>query len=138
MSEQKQPDIRSLLQPRRKDDKRGILDAILNSDKNNPTKSRIPNAAGMSVFQMLGMWGSTQKKLVYEVQGEKKLFARNVEGAHDLFKRLYDENAISGPGGESRKEYVTASLGYFLQDIEDIERTKEMRLGESGGAARSK
>lgn len=134
---EKVPDLRSLLHPRRREDKKSVFDAFVSSDKNNPAKSRIPHPAGMAVYQSLGLWSLTKNKFKYEVQGEIKEFPKTVAGLHDLFKRLYDEDAISFDG-KSREEGVTAALGYYLQDIEDIQAAKSERLGESGGAAKSK
>ena len=131
MSEEKGavPNIRDLLHPRRSDDKKGVLEALIHSDQHNPTKSRIPDPYGMTVFQALGAWGSTGEKFKVTVQGKEQVFERSVKGLTELFKMYFDENAISYKG-ESRGEYVTSSLGYFLQDIEDIERSKQSRLEE--------
>jgi hypothetical protein len=130
-------DLRSLLHPRRPNSQKGVFDEFLSSNKNNPTKSRIPHAAGMAVYQSLGLWGSTKTRFTYHVQGKRQQFPRNVAGLHELFKMLYDEDAIS-LRGKSREEGVTAALGYFLQDIESINSAQSIRLGEKGGASKSK
>jgi hypothetical protein len=114
-----------------------VFEEFLSSNKNNPTKSRIPNALGMGVYQGIGLWGSTSEKFRYEVQGRVQDFPRTVAGLHNLFKRLYDEDAIS-LRGLSRDEAQTAALGFFLQDIENIKSVKQDRLGEKGGASKSK
>ena len=131
-------DLRSLLRPKRAgDSQKGVFEEFLNSNVNNPTKSRIPHAAGMAVYQSIGLWASTEPEFTYTVQGKKQTFPRTVAGLHDLFKKLYDEDAIS-LHGESRKEGVTAALGYYLQDIESIQTAQSQRLGEKGGASKSK
>lgn len=127
--------IRNLARPVRGNQGLSVFEEFLSSNKNNPTKSRIPNALGMAVYQAIGLWGSTSEKFSYEVQGKVQLFPKSVTGLHDLFKRLYDEDAISH-GGLSREEGVTAALGYFLQDIEQIHTAKQERLGEKGGASK--
>lgn len=124
--------LRELARRTRGDEKRGVVDAFLTSDKNNPAKSRIPSAAGMSVYQMLGLWGSTKKDFYYPVQGKVQKFKRNVSGNHMLFKMLYDENAIS-QGGQSRQEGMTVGLGYLIGNIDEVNDAKN-RLGEAGGA----
>ena len=129
--------LRGMVGAGRVGDKKSVFETFTSSDKNNPTKSRIPSAPGMSVYQLLGPWGSTTKRFTYEVQGMVKSFPRSVSGLHDLFKRLFDEDAIS-EGGESRREAVTAALGFYIQDIESIQSLEKQRLGESGGASRSK
>lgn len=127
--------IRGLARPTRGNQGVGVFEEFLSSNKNNPTKSRVPNSLGMSVYQAIGLWGSTSDKFKYEVQGKVQEFPRSVAGLHDLFKRLYDENAIS-LHGLSREEGVTAALGYFLQDLEGIKSAKTERLGERGGASK--
>jgi hypothetical protein len=133
-----QPDLRNLIHPKRAggSDHKGVFDEFLTSNKNNPTKSRIPHAAGMAVYQGIGLWGSTSNVFSYFVQGKQQYFRRDVAGLHDLFKQLYDEDAISLKG-ESRKEAQIAALGYFLQDIEQVTNAQN-RLGEKGGASKSK
>jgi len=119
------------------DSKRSIFEAFISSDHNNPTKSRIPDPAGMAVYQLLGVWGSPKAQFKYMVQGKPKSFPKTVEGMHELFKGLYDEDAISFQG-KSREEAETAALGYYLQDIEDIQAVKSNRVLESGGTAKKK
>lgn len=131
-------DFRALLQPRRAGDShKSVFDEFLTSNKNNPTKSRIFDPAGMMLFQEIGMWASTSNMFVYEVQGKPKQFPKTVAGLHDLGKQLYDEDAISYLG-KSREEAEVAALGYFLQDIESIQSAQQTRLGEKGGASKSK
>lgn len=131
-------DLRSLLHPKRVgNEHKGVFDEFLNSNKNNPTKSRIPNPAGMMLYQKIGIWASCEPTLRYEVQGKVQEFPKSVAGMHDLGKRLYDENAISH-GGKSREEAKVAALGYYLQDIESIQSAQQTRLGEKGGASKSK
>lgn len=131
-------DLRSLLAPRRGgSDHQGVFQEFLTSNKNNPTKSRIPNASGMAVYQGIGLWSSCTTTFKYTVQGKAQSFSRSVSGFHELFKMVFDEDAIS-EFGKSREEGVTAALGYYLQDIESISSTQSQRLGEKGGASKSK
>jgi hypothetical protein len=131
-------DLRNAMLPKRgRSDPQGPFKDFMTSDKNNPAKSRIPNPPGMAVYQLIGLWASPTKNLSYEVQGKRQIFTRSVAGEHDLFKRLFDEDAISH-GGKSREEGVTAALGYYLQDIETIQSAQSARLGEKGGASKSK
>lgn len=127
--------IRGLARPTRGNAGESVFKEFLSSNINNPTKSRVPNALGMAVYQAIGLWGSTSDEFKYEVQGKVQGFPRSVAGLHDLFKRLYDEDSIS-LHGLSREEGVTAALGYFLQDIEQIHSAKTERLGEKGGASK--
>jgi hypothetical protein len=132
--------IRGLFHPpglRGQDTKKGVFDAFITSNEDNPTKSRIPDPAGMMVFQLFGLWGSTKKKFSYNVQGKPQNFDKTVEGLHKVAKQLYDEDAISFDG-ESRDEAVTAAMGYYLQDIEDIQNAKSNRVLEAGGASKKK
>ena len=132
--------IRGLFHPpglRGQDTKKGVFDAFITSNEDNPTKSRIPDPAGMAVFQALGLWGSTKRVFTYKVQGKSQPFPRTVEGLHNVFKQLYDEDAISYDG-KSRDEAVTAAMGYYLQDIEDIQNAKSNRVLEAGGASKKK
>jgi hypothetical protein len=130
--------IRTLFHPpgqRGQDNKRSIFEAFISSDHNNPTKSRIPNPAGMAVYQLLGVWGSTKNQFKYRVQGKEKVFPKSIEGMHELFKGLYDEDAISFDG-KSREEAETAAIGYYLQDVEDIQAVRRNRVGEGGGTSK--
>jgi hypothetical protein len=135
-------DLRTVLEMlqrthRRGPDRSSVFGEFLTSNENNPTKSRVPHPAGMAVYQSLGLWGSTSKTFTYFVQGRLRTFPRNVAGFHDLFKRVIDEDFISH-AGKSREEGVTAALGYYLQDIESIQSAQATRLGEKGGASKSK
>lgn len=127
--------IRGLAKPTKGNQGFSVFESFLSSDKNNPTKSRVVSPVGMAVYQGIGLWGSTYDSFEYEVQGSVKRFPRTVAGFHDLFKRVHDEDAIS-LDGKSRDEAVTAALGYFLQDIEQIHSAKTERLGEKGGASK--
>jgi hypothetical protein len=135
-----QDDVRTLLgmmHTRRGSDPKSLVAEFLESNKNNPIKARVPNAPGMCVYQQIGMWGSTTNLFNYHVQGKEQSFTRDVEGNHKLFKMLFDENSAA-LRGKAREEGVTAALGYFLQDIESVQTAKETRLGEKGGASKSK
>lgn len=127
--------IRSLARPARGSQGLSIFESFLSSDKNNPTKSRVVSPLGMAVYQGIGLWGSTSEKFRYEVQGAVKEFPKTVAGFHDLFKRVHDEDSIS-LDGKSREEAETAALGFFLQDIEQIQTAKHERIGEKGGASK--
>ena len=137
--ESEKPDVgsvlRGLARPTRGSNPMSVFQEFLSSNKNNPTKARTPNALGMMVYQVIGLWGHTKDVFRYEVQGEVRDFPRTVAGLHDIGKRLYDEDSIS-LHGLSREEGVTAALGYFLQDIEQIHSAKTERLGEKGGASK--
>ena len=91
-SEVKKPpfDLRSLLHPRRKSEHQSFFDEFVSSNENNPTKSRIPDPAGMAVYQTLGLWGSTSKTFTVEVGGKSRTFPRTVAGLHQVFKMWYD------------------------------------------------
>ena len=124
------PNLKELLERgRRTGEKLGILNAFITSDKNNPVKARVPSAIGMTGFQMLGAWASTEATVTVEVRGSLRTFPRTVQGFDELTKMYYDENSAA-LGGEARKELMTAALGYFTGDLDDVDKAKAVRVDE--------
>ena len=110
----------------------GIKD-LLSSDKNNETKTRIPNVFAMTYFDSLGAWSSpTEKITIVDPFSDNKQvheFPKTVEGLAAYFGMRYRINAIS-KGGMSREEYVHALSSYLAQQLEVMGSARDMRMEE--------
>ena len=124
-------DWRSRFRPKRSDERVGVLSKLLSSDKDNETKTRIPNVFGMSVLDLLGAWGSVKDYITYRFEDQEIHVDKTVEGLAQYFGHRYRVNAISA-AGQSRQEYVSASMAFFLQSLQDMETGKDKRITDEG------
>ena len=106
----------------------GIKD-LLSSDKNNETKTRIPNVFAMTYFDSLGAWSSPTDKIQTEFLGKVLSFPKTVEGLAQYFGMRYRINAIS-KAGLSREEYVNALSSYLAQQQQMMGMAQQMRAEE--------
>ena len=134
MSEQEpekalQPNPLSFLKQRGRDERMQGIKDLLSSDKNNETKTRIPNVFAMTYFDSLGAWSSPTGNISTEFENKTITFPKTVEGLAQYFGMRYRINAIS-KGGMSREEYVHALSSYLAQQIEVMGTAKDMRMEE--------
>jgi hypothetical protein len=120
---------RDLLGRKGQSEKTQLVRDLITVDKNLFGKTRIPNVFGMAVMGLLGAWGSTQNYFEVDLGNGVRRYPKTVTGLSNYFDARYRVDAMSA-GGLSRAEYVTASLGYFLQDIEHLEKGKEAMISE--------
>lgn len=123
------PNPLGFLQNRRTDEKMEGVRALLSSDKNNETKTRIVTVYGQTVFDMLGAWSSSTDKITVEISGVKSELPKTVEGLATYFGIRYRVNAISKEG-MSRMEYVQALSAYLAQQLEMMQTASGMRIEE--------
>ena len=138
MSEQQpkaQPNPLAFLKFRGRDEKMQGIKDLLSSDKNNETKTRIPNVFAMTYFDSLGAWSSPTKSITTEFEGKPLVFPKTVEGLAGYFGHRYRINAIS-KAGLSREEYTHALSSYLSQQLEMMGQAQQMRMDE--GAKKSK
>ena len=124
-----QPNPLAFLKQRRGDEKMQGIKDLLSSDKNNETKTRIPNVFAMTYFDSLGAWSSPTTEISTEFEGKTIKFPKTVEGLAQYFGMRYRINAIS-KGGMSREEYVHALSSYLAQQLEVMGTAKDMRMEE--------
>jgi hypothetical protein len=129
--EQKQPQPNPLafLKFRGRDEKMQGIKDLLSSDKNNETKTRIPNVFAMTYFDSLGAWSAPTAKIFTDFDGKTISFPKTVEGLAQYFGMRYRINAIS-KAGLSREEYVHALSSYLAQQLETIQAAGQMRMEE--------
>ena len=134
MSDQEQPKAQpnpplAFLKFRGRDERMQGIKDLLSSDKNNETKTRIPNVFAMTYFDSLGAWSAPTNKISVEFEGKTKEFPKTVEGLAEYFGMRYRINAIS-KSGLSREEYVHALSSYFTQQLETMGMAQDMRMQE--------
>ena len=118
------------LKQRGGDQKMEGIKALLSSDRNNETKTRIPNVFGMSVLDLLGAWSSPKDELEPMKLGSEEIrFPKTVEGLSRYFGIRYRINAISMEG-RSREEYVAALASYLAQQQMMMQTAAEQRMTE--------
>ena len=111
------------------------VNALVTSDRNNETKTRIPTIFGMTHFDALGAWASPTQFIEYEQAGEKKKVPKTVAGLAEYFGERYRINAISA-GGLSRQEYVEALSAFLAQQQMLQQNAAQVRMEE--GAKKTK
>ena len=138
MSEQKeeqkpqQPNPLSFLKFRHHDEKMQGIKDLLSSDRNNETKTRIPNVFAMTYFDSLGAWSSPTSEIIVSSpfeDGKSIKFPKTVEGLAAYFGHKYRINAIS-KSGLSREEYVAALASYLAQQQMVMGAAQQMRVEE--------
>lgn len=131
MSQEKkeQPNPLGFLDSRRTDEKMGGINKLMTSDKDNETKTRIPNVFGMSVLDLLGAWSSPKERITTTFEGKDIYFPKTVEGLSRYFGFRYRINAISYDG-RSRDEYVAALRSYLAQQEIMMQSAQNMRMEE--------
>jgi len=132
---QGQPNPLAFLKFRGRDEKMQGIKDLLSSDKNNETKTRIPNVFAMTYFDSLGAWSSPTEQIMTEFEGKPLAFPKTVQGLANYFGHRYRINAIS-KGGLSREEYTHALSSYLSQQLEMMGQASQMRMEE--GAKKSK
>jgi hypothetical protein len=124
-----QPNPLAFLKFRGRDEKMQGIKDLLSSDKNNETKTRIPNVFAMTYFDSLGAWASPSRSIEYEFENKKLTFPKTVEGLALYFGMRYRINAIS-KAGLSREEYVHALSSYLSQQLEVMNAAAQSRAEE--------
>ena len=124
-----EPNPLGFLQNRRTDEKMEGVRALLSSDKNNETKTRIATVYGMTVFDALGAWASPTDKIQYKFENEEKTLPKSVAGLAQFFGMRYRINAIS-KDGLSRFEYVESLKSYLAQQEQVINQAAQARAEE--------
>lgn len=132
--EQAKPNPLSFLKFGRGDGKMSGINKLLTSDKDNETKTRIPNVLGMTYLDCMGAWSSPHDYIVLRIKedgkGEtEKRLPKTVEGMALFFGIRYRINAISS-GGQSRLEYVDALKSYLAAQAEIQNQTAQQRAEE--------
>lgn len=103
--------------------------ALLSSDVNNETKTRIPVPSAMSYLDLLGAWSSPTDKITFTFEGKEKTLPKTVSGLAEFFGMRYRINAISA-GGQSRAEYVEAYKSYLVAQQQVMAQSSEARMAE--------
>ena len=125
----------SFLKLGRGDSKMGGITKLLSSDKDNETKTRIPNVLGMTYLDCTGAMSSPSDNVILRIRGEADREAKNmvlpktVEGMSLFFGERYRINAISAKG-LSRGEYVDALKSYLAAQAEMISPSAQARVEE--------
>ena len=132
-----QPNPLGFLRFRGRDEKMQGIKDLLSSDRNNETKTRIPNVFAMTYFDSLGAWSSPTDEITIndpfhdgkDGKGVVPRFPKTVEGLAQYFGHRYRINAIS-KAGLSREEYVHALSSYLAQELELTDRALQNRMEE--------
>jgi len=121
------PDFSRFVRPHQTDSEKAIVaKPLVSSDKDNPTKTRIPNGYVMSVVDMVDVWTEIEHNPPFRCpHPECKLTFYDPEAYMDhRWGELYRVDMIS-EHGESRQEYVEVtsapfSLGYKEKEQERL------------------
>ena len=121
--EESQPDFSKFYRPHQADTEKTMLARpLITSDKDNPTKTRIPNGYVMSVVDSIDVWTEIEHPAPYRCpHPDCKLTFYDPEAYMDhRWGEVYRVDMIS-EGGESRDEFVDVasapwSLGFKEKD----------------------
>jgi hypothetical protein len=124
----------SFLKFGRGDSKMGGINKLLSSDKDNETKTRIPNVLGMTYLDCTGALSSPTRKITLKTEDEGQktkeiTLPKTVEGMSLFFGARYRINAISKTG-LSRLEYVDALKSYLAAQAEVMPTAAQARAEE--------
>lgn len=134
MSEESKLNPLAWLKNRGSDQRMHGINKLLTSDKDNETKTRIPNVLGMTYLDCMGAWSSPHDYIVLRIKEdgkgeEEKRLPKTVEGMALFFGNRYRINAISS-GGQSRLEYVDALKSYLAAQAEVMNSQSQARVEE--------
>lgn len=118
----------------RGDQKMGGISKLLTSDKDNETKTRIPNVLGMTYLDCTGALSSSKDYMTLRVQDESQKLSevhvpKTLEGVNLFFGARYRINAISAKG-LSRAEYVDSLKSYLYAQAEILPGGSQARVEE--------
>ncbi len=125
--DEEQPDFSKLFRPHATDSEKGVIARpLITSDKDNPTKTRIPNGYVMSVVDMIDVWTEIEHNPPYRCPHPdcKQTFLDPEAYMDHRWGEVYRVDMISEHGA-SRDEYVDVtsapfSLGYKEKDQERL------------------
>ena len=124
----------SFLKFGRGDQKMGGISKLLTSDKDNETKTRIPNVLGMTYLDCTGALSASHDYMTLRVQDESQKIAeihlaKTLEGVSLFFGARYRINAISAKG-LSRAEYVDSLKSYLAASAEILPAAAQAKVEE--------